>query len=192
MKSLFCLICICSFFTLPLLDIYGADSSITCIKFETLGRLEPRPDLENYIETNNFKVHWESPTTQTYAQNAANYAEYARDQECNHLHWRVPPADGGRGGNDKYDIYILNDLNGNRGQTFPDAEQNWQYEWTHSFIEIINTLIDDDEKMTIAHEINHSCQFAYSYKDLEDGTWFYENTATWVAEEVYNLCLSVL
>jgi len=111
MKSLFCLICICSFFTLPLLDIYGADSSITCIKFETLGRLEPRPDLENYIETNNFKVHWESPTTQTYAQNAANYAEYARDQECNQLHWRVPPADGGRGGNDKYDIYILNDLN---------------------------------------------------------------------------------
>ena len=170
---------------------YSADS--TCIKVITLGKSDVRPSLDNTIETTHFIIHWQPPTSETYAQNAASYAEYAWERQCTDMNWPEPPSDGNRGENNKYDIYIVTDLNGNRGQTFPEIEPLWQYEWAPSYIEIIDTLENDVEKMTVAHEFSHACQFAYSYKDLyyEDNqfnalTWFYENTAVLMAEEVWN------
>jgi len=112
-----------------------------------------------------------SPTTQTYAQNASNYAEYAYQKQCVEMNWLVPPTDDNRGGDYKYDIYLVNSLGSLRGETFYEITGNWQYEWAPSFIEIINTLpTDNDLKMVVAHEFNHACQFAYSYRNsLNDG-----------------------
>ena len=163
----------------------------TCVKqFGTSDIPADRPILANQIGTNHFIIHWESPTSQTYAQNAAAYAEYAYQQQCDSMNWRVPPPDDNRGGDNRYDIYLVDenypDISGSRGKTFYELTGNWTYEWAPSFILIINNLSDVELKMVVAHEFNHASQLAYTYQDLGNDTWFYENTAVWMAEMTYN------
>ncbi|HSW54763.1 MAG TPA: T9SS type A sorting domain-containing protein [Ignavibacteriaceae bacterium] len=184
-------------FTFLLASITYADTS--CVKQSGVGDSPiVRPVLANQIGTTHFIIHWESPTTQIYAQNAASYAEYAYEKQCgtNGMLWRVPPPDDNRGGDNRYDIYLVDetypDIQGSRGITSWEIIGNWNYEWAPSFILIINTLQDNDLKMVVAHEFNHASQLAYTYKDLyinngqKIDTWFYENTAVWIAEMTYN------
>ena len=181
-------------FTFLLVVILLSTNSLcdtTCVKQSGTGDLPAdRPVLANQIGTIHFIIHWESPTTQTYAQNAAAYAEYAYQQQCDSMNWRVPPPDDNRGGDNRYDIYLVDenypDISGSRGITFYELTGNWTYEWAPSFILIINNLSDDELKMVVAHEFNHASQLAYTYQDLGNDTWFYENTAVWMAEMTYN------
>ena len=55
----------------------------TCIKLTGVNDLPiERPVLANQIGTSHFIIHWENPTTQSYAENAASYAEYAYEKQC--------------------------------------------------------------------------------------------------------------
>ena len=93
---------------------FGADS--TCTKVITLSKLDDRPSLANSIYSTHFIVHWQAPVTQTFAQNASDYAEYAWQRECNDMNWPTPPADNNRGGDNRYDIYIIYNFH-DRGET---------------------------------------------------------------------------
>jgi hypothetical protein len=70
-------------------SISFADSTMTCIRFPGLNdAMLDRPLLANQIGTAHFIIHWESPTTQAYAQNAADHAEYdAYQKECTEMNW---------------------------------------------------------------------------------------------------------
>lgn len=97
---------------------FGEDS--TCVRSIILGgEGEGRPDLTNQIVTTHFIIHWESPTQQTYAENTADYAEYAYQKQCTEMGWAVPPPDDYRGGDNKYDVYLVSELSssGLKGET---------------------------------------------------------------------------
>ncbi len=162
----------------------------TCVHYPGASELiYERPTLANQINTDHFKIHWENPTTSTYADNAANYAEYAYQRICMEMGWQIPPNDDNRGGDNKYDIYLVNEsyIPKSNGLTQPEIIGNWTYEWSPSFILIRNTIETENQlKMVIAHEFNHASQLAYSCRDGSTDTWFLENTAVWVAEIVYN------
>lgn len=162
----------------------------TCVNFSGLGEtIYQRPVLANAIPTEHFKIHWEFPTTLAYAQNTAAYAEYAYQKICIEMGWQVPPTDDNRGGDNRYDIYLVNPSNiqGFNGVTQPEIPENWPHEWSPSFVLIRNNIETDEElKMIIAHEFNHATQLAYTCRDGATDTWFFENTAVWVAEIVYN------
>lgn len=157
-----------------------------------------RPELANKIFTENFIIHWEPPTTFTYALKVANFAEESFEKQCISeefffVKWTIPPADNGQNGNnsnpdDRYDIYIQSESQvQSKGVTIADPPEEWEEEWSPSFFKVSNNMNDDDLIITVAHEFNHACQMADSYIDIYNGSlWFAENTATWVAEVIYN------
>lgn len=152
----------------------------------------PRPNLTNTITTTHFVIHYQSPTTWAYANNTAQYAEYAYDNICdgiNGMSWKAPPHDDNRGGNDLYDIYLVNDsyFEGGNGVTQPEIIGNWTYEFCPSYILIRNTIETENElKMVVAQCFSYSTQMAYSYRDGMYDLWFSKNTAVWIAEEIYS------
>lgn len=175
-------LCLSIFMVLFLLvftvNVYPDDS--TCIKHYISENLV-RPELPNHISTAHFKIHYDNLVDPTYATNTAIFAEYAYQKICDEFGWIQPPSDDNRGGDNKYDIYILPIAN--RGETWVELETNWTNEWAPSFVKINVDLDINILKMVVAHEFNHACQIAYTYKD---GIWFYENTAVYIAEEVYD------
>ena len=133
--------------TLFLLIIFSplSFSDSTCIRVSGEGdEVYERPELANQIESEHFIIHWESPTTQNYAQNTSDYAEYAYEKQCGvgEMNWRVPPADDDRGGDSRYDIYLVSpEIIGNfKGITQAEIIGNWINEWAPSFILIVDTV----------------------------------------------------
>ncbi len=48
-------------------------------------------------------------------------------------------------------------------------------------------MTEDEIKATVAHEFNHSLQDGLTWlaKQMNNNSWFYENTATWMGEVCY-------
>jgi len=148
--------------------------------------LNSRPVLsgpELTLETTNFVIHYtlsgEDATNNNYIQIVSGAAEISFQVQVDQLLWKKPPGDNGRGGNDKYDIYVRAENNvGANGKTVREVPVGWNNEWAASYIEITNELSNNVErlKIVVAHEFNHACQFSYTYQDIIDGLWFYENT----------------
>jgi len=164
------------------------------VSFRTLTTSNDRPTYagtESLEESLHFIVHYTQEgmeaVTQAYACSVKTYAEYSWDFECTQLGWRNPPIDGGRGGDNRYDIYIKS-ISGAKGEADPEPEYSGSNEWSSSYIQINTNLdIESNLKATIAHEFNHACQFAYTYKDGLSiaENWFYESTATWIQTLVF-------
>ncbi|MBU1096789.1 MAG: hypothetical protein KKB34_09940 [Bacteroidetes bacterium] len=106
------------------------------------------------------------------------------DYEVNYLGYAPPPKDGIKGGDDKYDIYLLN--LGDYGATTLDNGSN------SSFIIIENDFIGsfythgiDAAKVTAAHEFHHALQLgAYGFFDTE--RVLHELTSSAMEEFVYD------
>lgn len=149
-----------------------------------------RPELsgpEYIVVSNNFIVHYTlegcDATTQEYANLVLEFAEYSRNIQVNQMDWFSPLEDGNRGGDNRYDIYILCRRHvGANGRCVPEIFDTLSVS-AASFIIIVNDLNTNIKRLqsAVAHEFNHACQFAYTYKDFENnGGWFYENTASWM------------
>jgi hypothetical protein len=158
---------------------------------ETGNILLARPSLsgpEETIETTHFIIHYtlsgSDATTTSYANNVANFAEQNWTEQVDNLGWDAPPADYGMGGDNRYDIYILNLGYGIGGYTQaeytgPDPNQ----EDATSYIAVNINLSTNLLKVVVAHEFNHACQFSYSYNEE---TWWMENCATWMEDVIYD------
>ena len=72
-------------------------------------RPEPGPCT---VSTPHFIIHYdtigEHATTRAYAESVSVYAEHCWQIQVDSLGWIEPPSDSGRGGDDRYDIYIRN------------------------------------------------------------------------------------
>jgi len=160
---------------------------------ETGGKiLRYRPTLsgpEETIETEHFIIHYtlsgDDATSTYYANSVSNYAEYCWSVEVDSLGWDAPPSDYGYGGDNRYDIYIINLPYGVLGYTQPEyAGPDPTQEDMTSYIAIDNNIGSTGQlEVTVAHEFNHACQFSYSGNE---DTWWMENCAVWMEDVVYD------
>ena len=144
-----------------------------------------QPDLTDTTPTNGIPDYVD--TTLALVQDVRNKYRQAG--------YRVPEADGKRGGNSKIDIYLV-DLGpaGLYGYCTSDKLFNragpydgWAYcvfdnDFDPSQFGTANTPLEFLQ-VTAAHEFFHAVQFAYDA--YEDG-WFLEATATWAEDQVYD------
>ncbi|MCS7244541.1 MAG: T9SS type A sorting domain-containing protein [candidate division WOR-3 bacterium] len=154
-----------------------------------------RPTLsgpEQIIQTQNFVIHYTTSGTDAvspaYAESVAVFAEYSWNILVNQIGWFAPPPDNNQGGNNKYDIYIKNIGAGVLGYAVPESPYYGYGTEGYTSYFVINKNIDAAYgigvlKVTVAHEFHHAVQFAYT---ALDGGWFYENTATWIEDIVYD------
>ena len=110
------------------------------------------------------------------------------DHEVDGLRFRPPPADGRRGGDSRFDVYLA-DL-GSRGlfgYCTPERRVRGERYAASSYC-----VLDDDFahrqfgarpvaslRVTAAHEFFHAIQFGYDYRE---DPWLLESTATWIEE----------
>ncbi len=147
---------------------------------------------EQTIQTAHFIIHYTTSgsdaVSPAYAESVAVYAEYSWQMEVNTFGWLAPPPDYNQGGDNRYDIYIKNLGAGVLGYASPENTYGgYGTEGYTSFI-VIGVNIDLNYgigvlQVTIAHELHHAIQFAYT---ANDDIWFYENTSTWMEDMVYD------
>jgi hypothetical protein len=160
--------------------------------------------------TDHFCVHWTATgadaSTAPYAQSMADLFEN-EVYPCENgtgaascagrpgLGWRDPPADGGRGGDNRVDIYVQ-DLHSTErvfGYVALDPGQPREPSVPHFSYMVMDkdySRFGDPtpegalaaEQVTAAHEYNHVLQNGYDY--LEDG-WMFEATAVYMEDKVY-------
>lgn len=167
-----------------------------------------RPQLAYTFETDKFSIHYEkdgpyavyNPNEDInppdgvpdYINRMGEYLELAYDVYSHGLNFDYPPPDGGAGGNDKYDIYVTDII----GLTVPDVHTNYypgrDAYTAYSFIghDLRNQYHPDDPlpflKATCAHELFHGFQAAYRAYPEDYPSWWYEITADWAEERVFD------
>lgn len=153
-----------------------------------------RPSLQTSIVTPKgyFRIHYDQTGTNAPGYSLTELAaalDSAYEFEVNFLGYPPPPPDNGAGGDDRYDIYIL-DLGGSYyGYTqFEDQIGNGKY--------LTFTVIDNDyqgyfstgingARVTVAHEFHHAIQAGnYIYRDSD--LFYYEITSTAMEEFVFD------
>ena len=129
-----------------------------------------------------------------YVEKLADYSDSSWRQEVLQYGYLPPPTDGAVGGSGAYDIYCQSIGAYGYAQPETTGPSPWN-DWT-SYVVVHCTFSgfppnsdpDGDvagaAKATVAHEFQHSCQFAYDAD--ENGNWM-EMTATWMEDEVFDL-----
>ena len=136
-----------------------------------------------------------------YINRVAEVFEYVRDYQIITLEYSIPPVDFGRGGDDRYDVYVENLGAGFYGFTTPeDVIDDYR---ANSFINIENDFAGtyysnnpvDGMKVTAAHGFFHAVQFGYDVfeYDFEDPNdpytykpWWMEASAVWMEDIIYD------
>jgi len=157
--------------------------------------LLPRPTLSGPEYTYDtpggfFKIHWTDSgidaSSLGYAQSLGGYFDFIYPYECDTLGYFEPPPDNMVGGDNRYDIYILECGGGTLGYTSCGGEYK-PPDSTHlcsaSFIAMDNDNSVNLSKVTGAHEFQHAVQMSYDYLE---STWYMENCAVWMEDQVYD------
>ncbi len=124
----------------------------------------------------------------------ADYCDSAYNCQTGSLGYLAPPSDGTLGGDDKYDIYLIDMPYYGYCQPESEGPEEWP-DWI-SYMAMNNEFIDfppnDDPegdqkgaaRVTAAHEFFHAVQFAYT--NLAE-SWYMEVSSTWMEEICYPL-----
>jgi hypothetical protein len=154
------------------------------------------------MDTEHFRFHYTLTGTDAvdmdYLEKIANAFEDARHIELDKLGWPEPPNDGTMGGDDRYDVYVM-DVVGSADEALgiaspelfvgdnPSTPAVEEFAAT-SYISIDNDFDDleftgtQDEvtvmRSTAAHEYHHAIQFGFD--GAEPHNWMAEATATWI------------
>lgn len=183
--------------------------SLSTEKQKILKPLLQRPVLDKSIVTPSgfFRIHYDTSGFSVPSYNPGlsieeNIAEVVKtldsvyNFEIGFLDYPSPPSDNGSGGDDKYDIYVVNQGGGLYGYTEWENKvgaNNWtsfmviDNDYTGYFSSGINGL-----QVTIAHEFHHGIQVGNygiensnsPYRDSD--VFFYEISSTAMEEFVYN------
>lgn len=142
-----------------------------------------------------------------YIEEVARALEFSWYAEVEYFGWAAPPSDRAMGGDDRYDIYLVNILGyGYAGYTDSDRRNEVagdnpnspliEKNSTRSFIVLDNDYEEYKEfetpgisrleymRTVAAHEFNHAIQFGYDGR--EPHNWLWEATATWMEDEVFD------
>ena len=162
-----------------------------------------RPLNQTYIDTEHFRIHYDTtggatilnwPDT-SYRDAIAVSVELSWDLEVDGLGFRPPPSDGSdpgdHGGNGLYDVYVQDLGTSYYGYALPTYLQpGGPAQDASSYLVIDNDYLgfgypdpQDPMKVTVAHEFNHSCQFAHN---VYQESWYMECSAVWAEDIVYD------
>jgi hypothetical protein len=162
-----------------------------------LDRLRVRPNLDSYIDTPHFRVHYSTsganmiygwPNTafrdSVISSCEKGYALYVT------MGFPAPPSDGTEGGNSKIDCYCDALGTGVMGVTFPESALGDPYPYTYTAYFIIDHdftqyggNIWDNMRVTVVHEYMHVVQMGMN---AQTSSWWMENCATWSEDRVYD------
>ncbi len=188
------------------------NSNIEAFSVEKQNLLKPllqRPALDKSVVTPSgfFRIHFDTSGFSVPSYNPGlsieeNIAEVVKSLdsvynfEVGFLGYPSPPSDNGSGGDDRYDIYIVNQGGGLYGYTEWETKigpNNWS-----SFMVIDNNYAGyfssgiNGLKVTLAHEFHHSIQLGnYGIENgnspfRDSDVFFYEITSTAMEEFVYD------
>ena len=133
-----------------------------------------------------------SRATLAFVQQLATIADTVWTKEITTMAYNAPPSDGTKGGDAKYDIYLLNvGSKGVYGYVTSDATTYLGTPYAHSLF--THMVVDNDfsefpqgptnaAKVTLAHEFFHSIQNGY---DREEFPAFLESLSTWMEDKNY-------
>lgn len=175
------------------------------------------------LDTENFRIHytWDGedgvPSAEStdsghpdYAIEVARAMEYSWFASIVHFGWAAPPPDFGLGGDDRYDVYLMNIMDEDyAGYTDSDYDNPVigdnpnspliEQASTHTHIVLDNDYLEDYDyeedgsypedalnymRSTAAHEFHHAIQFGYDGEEPHD--WVWEATSTWIEEELFD------
>ncbi|MCK5841008.1 MAG: T9SS type A sorting domain-containing protein [Candidatus Sabulitectum sp.] len=172
--------------------LYDQVSNATLEEILTLAN---RPNLSgspvSFVSADgNFRIHYTTTgadaCTQSYAETISTNMVYSWLTECNTMGYITPPPDNNVGGDNLYDIYVCFLSGGTLGYTSsggeykpPDSTQSC----SASHIVMGSTLGTNHAMVTSSHEFQHAIQMSYDY---EEPTWFMENCAVWMEDQVYD------
>ncbi len=150
--------------------------------------------------TAHFLIHYtltgEDAVTLDYVEAVKEAVEKAWQVQVDLFGYGAPPPDDGRGGDDRYDVYLVDLTEDDAlGITSPEdfvgdnintpAREDYAYT---SILSVENDFADIDflegqdaftlMLTTVAHEFSHAIQFGYDFNDAH--YWIYEATATWM------------
>jgi hypothetical protein len=139
-------------------------------------------------------LHWvpstrDAPPSKKWVNRNLATMNAVWDKEVGELNYRRPLRDDGRGGNNKFDVYLKElGSQGLYGYCAPESGGAG----TPEFLATGYCVLDNDFarrqfgappldslRVTAAHEFFHAVQFAY---DAGEDGWFMEATATWMEE----------
>ncbi len=166
---------------------------------------------EETLDTEHFRIHYtrkgkDKVPNMNYVNMVAEIMEHVYQVEIEQMGWPAPPPDNGFGGDDRYDVYLLNifedgtagfadggfpeTLVGDNPNT-PGVETRSHY----SYLALDNDYTELEDyggesesvtavlQSTAAHEFKHAIQFGMDGEEPLE--WLWEATATWIQGQVY-------
>ncbi|MGA1868599.1 MAG: MXAN_6640 family putative metalloprotease [bacterium] len=127
-------------------------------------------------------------TIPEYVIRFGNYFEHTYLHEITHMGYDPPEPDGNKGGDGRFDIYILKISA--YGYTDID-EDNFPYIVINNNYSKLDINFDPESdeignmKITAAHEFFHAVQYKYDGWP-DENMWWEENTAVWMEDEVFD------
>jgi hypothetical protein len=131
-----------------------------------------------------FVVHYKQSTSEEYVTSVIANLEQVWSVEINKLGFLAPHPDNGEEGDDRLDIYLVDDLPAGVGgyAGFAGFEDSTERADAKSYLVIATGLRLEVLQFVLAHEFFHSIQMAY---DWWEEIAFMEASANWVTEEVF-------
>jgi hypothetical protein len=155
-------------------------------------------------DTEHFRIHYtlegEDATTHEFARLVGEAFEESRYIQVEQLGWPAPPDDGMRGGDNRYDVYLMNIIDdlengGELGSAAPELPygDNPNSPVRQEFATASYIIMDNDYsgesvqdgrdsiglmRATAAHEFHHAIQFGFDGSDKHK--WYYEATSSWM------------
>ena len=143
-------------------------------------------DTPLQLDSAHFRVHYAIPSQVTYASNVLEAAERSYAVLIDTLGYRLPPADGGGGGDDRTDYYVQlpAGFGGAWGRTLPETLTGSPFPGSAtSWVEVVDTLAPGRLRTVVSHEYFHVIQLGY---DRDENTSFLEMISTWAEDRVYD------
>jgi hypothetical protein len=158
------------------------------------------------LDTAHFRIHYTlsgaDATTEEYVLEVAKVMEQVWQVEVHHMGWPAPPGDGRGGGDDRFDVYLVDMLDEDGFGALGSARPGEQYGdnpataaveqyATSTLIRLDNDFAELDDygqttgdllRATAAHEFHHAIQHGY---DMGDMLWYNEATSTWMETQVF-------
>jgi hypothetical protein len=164
---------------------------------EEVERDRARPNLDGYIDTPHFRVHYSTTGANKiygWPNTAFRDSVVASCERGYNLYVAMgfppPPSDGSMGGNSKIDCYCDAMSGGIMGVTFPETPLGDPYPNTYTaYFEIDHDMtqyggsIWDNLRVTVVHEYMHVVQMGMN---AQTSSWWMENCATWSEDQAYD------
>ncbi|MFW6775641.1 MXAN_6640 family putative metalloprotease [Nocardioides sp. CPCC 205120] len=141
----------------------------------------------HYVKAGTTGVRPQVTATDAWAAQTLRTLQDVWNYETRTQSYRGPAADGTRGGDAKFDVY-LTDLasQGVYGYCMPESYADSSGMRATSYCVLDNDYAEFPDtpvnslRVTAAHEFFHAIQFNY---DVNEDGWLYEATATWMEEQ---------